>query len=192
MDTQAPTTLQKLDHQVEEGIFDPAPTPADSDTTHSTPRAAHSTRRRSETQFIAHEGRSPLHASSSRSRIPSSGVETSEERSDEDAAPRPSTDEKGRARHSSRRLRLSSKWSSRKGDASQETQRRPSKTWVTNLRRSRYNPSIVLKNTGAVARDHLASERTFLAYVRTSMGLASMGVGTCNQPFSLPAFADAY
>ncbi|KAF8148214.1 hypothetical protein B0H34DRAFT_634058, partial [Crassisporium funariophilum] len=38
------------------------------------------------------------------------------------------------------------------------------------------NPALVLENSGSVARDHLASERTFLAYVRTSLGLASTGV----------------
>ncbi|KAJ7030328.1 hypothetical protein C8F04DRAFT_1236614 [Mycena alexandri] len=36
--------------------------------------------------------------------------------------------------------------------------------------------SLVLENTGSVARDHLASERTFLAYVRTSLTMASAGV----------------
>jgi uncharacterized membrane protein YidH (DUF202 family) len=35
----------------------------------------------------------------------------------------------------------------------------------------------VLKNTGSVARDHLASERTFLAWMRTSVSLAMAGVG---------------
>ena len=39
-----------------------------------------------------------------------------------------------------------------------------------------FRPSLVLQNTGSVARDHLASERTFLAYVRTSLGMASAGV----------------
>ena len=33
------------------------------------------------------------------------------------------------------------------------------------------------KYTGSVARDHLASERTFLAYARTSLTIASTGVG---------------
>ncbi|KAH6912764.1 hypothetical protein BKA70DRAFT_1559234 [Coprinopsis sp. MPI-PUGE-AT-0042] len=33
-----------------------------------------------------------------------------------------------------------------------------------------------LENSGSVARDHLASERTFLAYVRTSLAVASSGV----------------
>ncbi|KAF9554345.1 hypothetical protein CPC08DRAFT_644478 [Agrocybe pediades] len=40
----------------------------------------------------------------------------------------------------------------------------------------KYRPSITLENAGNVARDHLASERTFLAYVRTSLALASTGV----------------
>lgn len=39
--------------------------------------------------------------------------------------------------------------------------------------------SLVLENKGNVARDHLASERTYLAYVRTSLATASAGVGTC-------------
>ena len=34
-----------------------------------------------------------------------------------------------------------------------------------------------LENSGCVARDHLASERTFLAYMRTSLAIASSGVG---------------
>ena len=38
------------------------------------------------------------------------------------------------------------------------------------------HPALVLQNKGSVARDHLASERTFLAYVRTSLGMASAGV----------------
>ena len=39
-----------------------------------------------------------------------------------------------------------------------------------------FHPALVLQNSGSVARDHLASERTFLAYTRTSLGLASAGV----------------
>ncbi|KAF8233437.1 hypothetical protein L208DRAFT_1266624 [Tricholoma matsutake] len=38
------------------------------------------------------------------------------------------------------------------------------------------NPSLVLENSGSVARDHLASERTYLAYVRTSLTIATTGV----------------
>ncbi|KAH6883721.1 hypothetical protein BKA70DRAFT_1125733 [Coprinopsis sp. MPI-PUGE-AT-0042] len=33
-----------------------------------------------------------------------------------------------------------------------------------------------LLNNGSVARDHLASERTFMAYVRTSLALATAGI----------------
>ncbi|KAF8830256.1 hypothetical protein HHX47_DHR2000543 [Lentinula edodes] len=40
-----------------------------------------------------------------------------------------------------------------------------------------FNPQLILENNGSVARDHLASERTFLAYVRTSLAIASTGVG---------------
>ncbi|KDQ25301.1 hypothetical protein PLEOSDRAFT_1071846 [Pleurotus ostreatus PC15] len=40
----------------------------------------------------------------------------------------------------------------------------------------RLQPMLVLENSGSVARDHLASERTFLAYVRTSLAVASTGV----------------
>ncbi|KAJ7695113.1 hypothetical protein B0H17DRAFT_1056458 [Mycena rosella] len=41
---------------------------------------------------------------------------------------------------------------------------------------SRFQPSLLLQNSGSVARDHLAAERTFLAYVRTSLVVASTGV----------------
>lgn len=40
-----------------------------------------------------------------------------------------------------------------------------------------FSLSLTLRNSGSVARDHLASERTFLAYVRTSLSFASAGVG---------------
>ncbi|KAJ7746898.1 hypothetical protein DFH07DRAFT_747913 [Mycena maculata] len=40
----------------------------------------------------------------------------------------------------------------------------------------RFKVSLFLENSGSVARDHLASERTFLAYVRTSLVVASTGV----------------
>jgi len=40
----------------------------------------------------------------------------------------------------------------------------------------KYNPQMIFENRGSTARDHLASERTFLAYVRTSLALASTGV----------------
>ncbi|KAK8024048.1 hypothetical protein PG993_012114 [Apiospora rasikravindrae] len=34
----------------------------------------------------------------------------------------------------------------------------------------------VYKNTGSVARDHLASERTFLAWMRTGLGFVALGI----------------
>lgn len=39
-----------------------------------------------------------------------------------------------------------------------------------------YNPSLTLENTASVARDHLANERTFLAWLRTSLSFISIGV----------------
>ncbi|TFK16917.1 hypothetical protein FA15DRAFT_676445 [Coprinopsis marcescibilis] len=37
---------------------------------------------------------------------------------------------------------------------------------------------LILLNNGSVARDHLASERTFMAYVRTSLALSSAGIAS--------------
>lgn len=34
----------------------------------------------------------------------------------------------------------------------------------------------LLRNTGSVARDHLASERTFLAWLRTGLGFVALGI----------------
>ena len=34
----------------------------------------------------------------------------------------------------------------------------------------------VYQNTGSVARDHLASERTFLAWIRTGLGFVALGI----------------
>ncbi|KAL7279777.1 hypothetical protein ACG7TL_006184 [Trametes sanguinea] len=45
---------------------------------------------------------------------------------------------------------------------------------------------LTLENSGSVARDHLASERTFLAYARTSLTIASTGVALV-QLFTLSA-----
>ncbi|KAI0642997.1 hypothetical protein C8Q79DRAFT_916454 [Trametes meyenii] len=49
-----------------------------------------------------------------------------------------------------------------------------------------WNLLLMLENSGSVARDHLASERTFLAYVRTSLTMSSAGVALV-QLFSLSA-----
>ncbi|RCH77533.1 hypothetical protein CU098_004305, partial [Rhizopus stolonifer] len=39
-----------------------------------------------------------------------------------------------------------------------------------------FSPALYLENTLAVARDHLANERTFLAWVRTSLSTISVGI----------------
>ncbi|KAH9850241.1 hypothetical protein C2E23DRAFT_887665 [Lenzites betulinus] len=65
-----------------------------------------------------------------------------------------------------------------KGKESEETR------WRRCLRER--NLTLTLENSGSVARDHLASERTFLAYVRTSLTMSSAGVGLI-QLFSLSA-----
>ncbi|KAG7770456.1 hypothetical protein KL931_002220 [Ogataea haglerorum] len=44
------------------------------------------------------------------------------------------------------------------------------------LNRATQFGSCLLENKGQVARDHLASERTFLAWLRTSLTFASLGV----------------
>jgi uncharacterized membrane protein YidH (DUF202 family) len=50
--------------------------------------------------------------------------------------------------------------------------------------------SVSLENTGSVARDHLALERTFLAWLRTSLAFASIGIAI-TQLFRLnTSFAD--
>ncbi|KAI0823162.1 hypothetical protein BC628DRAFT_1325530 [Trametes gibbosa] len=56
--------------------------------------------------------------------------------------------------------------------------------WRRVLRERKF--MLTLENSGSVARDHLASERTFLAYVRTSLTMSSAGVGLI-QLFSLSA-----
>ncbi|KAI9815227.1 MAG: hypothetical protein M1826_002087 [Phylliscum demangeonii] len=47
--------------------------------------------------------------------------------------------------------------------------------WWSRIK-ARYG-GLELKNEGSVARDHLALERTFLAWLRTSLSFASIGIG---------------
>lgn len=63
-----------------------------------------------------------------------------------------------------------------RGEQPSESQRRQGSALIPSV-------SLTLENSGSVARDHLASERTFLAYMRTSLAIASSGVGT----FSIPS-----
>ncbi|KAI3657935.1 hypothetical protein MP638_000247 [Amoeboaphelidium occidentale] len=42
----------------------------------------------------------------------------------------------------------------------------------------KYSPALVLENKGATARDHLANERTYLAYLRTSLSILTVGVAS--------------
>lgn len=66
----------------------------------------------------------------------------------------------------------------RGGDDGGDEEGKGGAAWAAKLREC-LKPTVVLENSGSVARDHLASERTFLAYVRTSLAIASSGVGEC-------------
>ncbi|TVY19277.1 hypothetical protein LARI1_G002361 [Lachnellula arida] len=60
------------------------------------------------------------------------------------------------------------------GDEHEETAAGEHESWWARLL-SEYG-SIELENKGSVARDHLALERTFLAWLRTSLAFASIGI----------------
>ncbi|CAG8678766.1 15172_t:CDS:2, partial [Rhizophagus irregularis] len=51
------------------------------------------------------------------------------------------------------------------------------------------NPSLTLENKASVARDHLANERTFLAWLRTSLSFISIGIAI-TQLFRLTKISD--
>ncbi|KAI9474138.1 MAG: hypothetical protein EXX96DRAFT_447744, partial [Benjaminiella poitrasii] len=42
---------------------------------------------------------------------------------------------------------------------------------------NQYSTSVYLENKASVARDHLANERTYLAWLRTSLSTISVGIG---------------
>ncbi|KAK4520295.1 uncharacterized protein ATC70_008428 [Mucor velutinosus] len=48
-----------------------------------------------------------------------------------------------------------------------------------------FSSSLYLENTVAVARDHMANERTYLAWVRTSLSMISIGVGKCTETMAI-------
>jgi len=56
------------------------------------------------------------------------------------------------------------------------SQKKSKKKLLHKNKLEKWNPALTLENAGSVARDHLASERTFLAYVRTSLTIVSTGV----------------
>lgn len=177
MDTQGPTSSGYVRHVLEEGSLAPPATPTPSES------------RRQETHFLA-QSSSPLRASSRTSthssrRATRSSAEIVEctTAGEEAAVPVPpdraSTSKPKSTRHIFRRpVGASKKRTSRHSESTEKSSKPTPQSWVGRLRKSRYSPRMVLENSGSVARDHLASERTFLAYVRTSMALASMGVGT--------------
>ncbi|KAK0656681.1 hypothetical protein B0T16DRAFT_399905 [Cercophora newfieldiana] len=59
------------------------------------------------------------------------------------------------------------------GDIVAALQQKEKSEWKKRLE---YFQSIELENKGSVARDHLALERTFLAWLRTSLAFASIGI----------------
>lgn len=77
------------------------------------------------------------------------------------------------ARQDSSSSRSSDGHHERKGSGRRRQRRRAA---VESIKTTLKRPSLTLVNSGSVARDHLASERTFLAYVRTSLAMASMGI----------------
>lgn len=82
------------------------------------------------------------------------------------------------------RARGASSDGGRGGDDGGDEEGKGGAAWAAKLREC-LKPTVVLENSGSVARDHLASERTFLAYVRTSLAIASSGVGESHNNMSI-------
>ncbi|KAI8081658.1 uncharacterized protein BX664DRAFT_340943 [Halteromyces radiatus] len=61
------------------------------------------------------------------------------------------------------------------GGSLQKWEKRPIIGWIIRGYR-KLSTSILLENKASVARDHLANERTFLAWLRTSLALITVGV----------------
>ncbi|KAH7364180.1 hypothetical protein BKA65DRAFT_590543 [Rhexocercosporidium sp. MPI-PUGE-AT-0058] len=77
------------------------------------------------------------------------------------------------AQPSTASIRRSGRVATREGTMNNETEDEDESWWERVV--SKYG-SIELENKGSVARDHLALERTFLAWLRTSLAFASIGI----------------
>ncbi|TFK22829.1 hypothetical protein FA15DRAFT_497873 [Coprinopsis marcescibilis] len=182
MDIRPTLPSDDLQRVLESGTLSPPPTPASG--SRSSPEPLHHPHSKSkEPQYVPHSHsllrRSAVSVDNARGEREGEGeVEYVDDSATEAGLPSPG---KTKALHRILRRRSSYRYrrSGRRPSDREEEEREKKeelRTIRSKLRQSKYNPTLVLENSGSVARDHLASERTFLAYVRTSLGLASMGV----------------